>query len=204
MENNGSPWTTEDLCRRFGGVMDIQCSQYNDLEAFERRGLVRSQQVQDCKTPWILFADADMIYDPDFFADLYHYIDKQYEGMYTAGRMSQHSPIYADALIQREGLSLPIDDAFSKASTMPLVKRSNVGAGFFQLVRTDVCDGYYVTEKECRDKRWTTDIQCARSDRQFRHRIGKTEKLPRRFTDGQIHANHRRDNMEGKHLEVQR
>jgi len=205
MRGNGSPWTCKDLATRFRALgVDVRVIEYEDLSQFERRGVVRSMQVQECDTDHILFADSDMVYDPTFFADLYAEIDGNYRGMYTAGRMSQESPVYADALINRVGLSLPVEDPFARASSLPLVKRSNVGAGFFQLVLLDACDGYYVTSGECRDKRWSDNIQCARSDKQFRRRIGEKIKLGRRFTHGQCHLNHCRDNMVGHHLEQQR
>jgi hypothetical protein len=203
MAGNGNPHT-EDVVTKFrhlGLTVDFQT--WSDLGEFERRGIVRNAQIQRCKTPWILFADSDMVYAPDFFRKLETHINTEYGGMYISGRMSQDDYEPTNAMINAETKML-VPDPFKRAATMELVGRSCVGAGFFQLVRTDTCAGYYVKPEECRDWRWSGKGQKAKSDQQFRHRIGAKERLPRWFWANQIHLNHARDNQAGCHLEDQR
>jgi hypothetical protein len=204
MSGNGEPKTeyVTDYFRRAG--MDIQFTAWNDLAEFERRGVVRTAQVQRCKTSHILFADSDMVYAPDFFEELFSEVDQNYPGMYISGRMSQETPDYANDLIRNVPALPLVKQPFELAKKLPLVKRGCVGAGFFQLVRLDACGGYYVRPEECRDWRWSDKGQKAKSDQQFRHRIGLKQRLARWFWANQIHLNHARDNQAGCHLEEQR
>jgi len=204
VEGNGEP-TTEYLAAYFQRAgLNVQLTTWPDIHEFERRGLVRSAQIQRATSSHILFADSDMVYAPEFFPRLFSVCDSEYAGMYISGRMSQESPEYASQLIASVGPRLPVPHPFEAAASLPLVRRGCVGAGFFQLVRVDACGGYYVTEAECADWRWTGRGQKANSDKQFRHRIGDTKALGRWFSENQIHLNHERDNQAGRHLETQR
>jgi hypothetical protein len=204
MHRNGDPQTeaVEAKFRHIGMTIDFKA--WTDMAEFERRGIVRTAQVQRCKTPWILFADSDMVYAPTFFAALKKHIDSEFPGMYTSGRMSQDSHAATDALIEMTKNSIQVEDPFTRACSLDLVGRSCVGAGFFQLVKLESCAGYYVHPVECKDWRWSGKGQKAKSDQQFRHRIGIKQRLPRWFWANQIHLNHARDNQAGCHLEEQR
>lgn len=206
---NGSP-TTEQVAAAFDwrGV-SVALSTYDALAAFERRGVVRTFQIQRCRTEWILFADSDMVYHPEFFARLAEHLEPGFTGMLIAGRMSQPNETIdnTNATVNAHQYPAAIPNAFDQASRLPLVRRACVGAGFFQLVRLPACGGYYVHADECRDWRWTGRGQKAKSDMQFRSRIGKQgeiRKLPAWFTENQIHLNHTRDKDAGAHIEEQR
>ncbi len=211
MPENGQP-STEDLLAYFRMAgLHVTSTVYDDIATFERRGVTRTRQVQQCETPWILFADCDMVYHPEYFLRLLFQLKDDYHGMLIAGRQSQPNDRvrFTRRLVKRNSWadyqSWYIRDAFAKAQELQCVNRRNVGAGYFQLIQTADCGGYYVTEDECRDHRWSVKGQKARSDQQFRHRIGDKRRLPKWFSQNQIHLNHARDNTAAVvHLDMQR
>lgn len=203
---NGTP-ATEDVIAFFSDAgLNVYSLLVEDYSLFEQRGLVRSLQVQQAEADWILFADTDMVYQPEFFTRLSCYLQRHqdYDGVFTCGRWSQPNDRkrFTRRMVAQYAYPCLVSAAWDQAICLDLVRRSNVGAGFFQLVRTAVCDGYYV--KKSNDRRWSERGQKARSDIQFRRRIGKRKKLPGWFSAAQIHLNHPRDSEAGKHLEVQR
>ena len=198
IENNGNPTTEEviglfrsfiigqDLCLN----LEVGTLIYEDILQYERRGIVRSQQIQECNTEFILFSDCDIVYCPTYFVRLQQYIEENdlvsFTGIISAGRMSQENETIEETnqLINQGKYPRYIVNAYEIIRSnleKNLVKRRNVGGGSFQLIREDCTDGYYVTEKECKDGRWSDGIQRARSDVQFRHRIGNLHKLPEWF-----------------------
>jgi len=68
-DNDGTP-TTKEVCDFFRGkglnIEEIILTE----EEVKNRAIARNKQVKECKSDWILFADSDMVYDKDFFADL--------------------------------------------------------------------------------------------------------------------------------------
>jgi len=208
MPDNGTP-RTEAVVDHFRGLgLAVHSTVFEDYAQFQYRGLTRNAQVQNCATPWICFADTDMVYRGDYWNMIRGDIERgaismDYPGMYTAGRMS-NPPEAADALVASLNGEMHIQHAFARTAVLPLIRRSNVGAGYFQMLRTELCDGYYVPADTCRDHGWTNTYSKCRSDQQFRHRIGAKTRLPRWYTQHAIHLNHARDNEAGHHLEVQR
>lgn len=217
MQGNGTP-STEDLVTYYGKKgLNVYSRAYNDYERFKYRGLTRNDQTSDCDTNFLLYADTDMVYHNRFFYRLMTLITedenyRDYEGIMTCGRWSQNNEIiertneFVDSLVQDNPIY--IKDIWVEADNkLEKVSRSNVGAGFFQLINMERClhGGYYVPEDNCKDYSWEKRGQKAKSDQQFKRRIGTKKKLPHWYSEAQIHINHYRDNMfEGKHLEDQR
>lgn len=191
----------------------ITTTKYPDQEQFQYRGLTRTRALRKCFDEWMLFADTDHVYDPCFFNSLAWVLENRYssyDGMLTTGRMSNEPIEGTNSLINNwvDRHAVVVHDSFDLAKETlehNLIERRNCGAGYFQLINTMHAphQDYYVTPQENRDYSWSK-FQKANSDKQFRSRIGKKEKLPKRFTTNQIHLNHNRDNMFKKHLEEQR
>ena len=185
--------------------LKIHTKTYDTLDKFQFRGLTRNRVLRHCTTPWLLFADADMVYHPDFFRQLQLNLEtikpRNCDAVFKAGRYS--NPVdQANEIVE---LYLPFypEHPWRIVDQLEKIRRSNVGAGYFQLIHVEHCPhkGYYVQPSRCRDGSWQTGIQKARSDQQFRRRIGKTIALPKWFSQHQIHLNHNRDNVAGHHLE---
>ena len=185
----------------------------HDKLSLQYRGLTRNVQLGACQTEWLLFADCDMVYNPQYFEFLVkelkreEYVDKR-DNIITAGRYS--NPVEeTNALVDEFSYPQQISAAWNRADVLEKIRRGNVGAGYFQLINMKHCphDGYYVDPTRCKDRAWyaktgeSSGMAKAKSDQQFRRRIGKKTKLPRWFSQHQIHLNHMRDNQEGFHLE---
>jgi len=215
--DNGIP-KTEEVIDFFNGLgEDVRSRPYPDYSRLQYRGMTRSDQMKCCESDFMLFADCDMVYHPRFFSNLFDLLDKDdefsnYGGVMTCGRFSQPNELI-------EKTNEFIGDIFSNSklklvqgiwdlsnANLDKVPRSNVGAGFWQLINFDKCDhsGYYVSDQDCRDRGWEGRGQKAKSDQQFRRRIGEKKKLPKWFCDNQIHLNHFRDNQFDEHLVIQR
>jgi len=212
LARNGKP-TTERVVAHFADAVDVRLRTYRDVDRFQFRGLVRTDQLRECETEWLLFADCDMVYHPSFFVRLLAQVAQEhadYCGILTAGRWSQPNDRIAktDELVGRYVYPCHVPfAAFTVSDTLELVARSNVGAGFFQLINVRNCQhgGYYADGEY--DHAWATGRYWkTRSDHRFRRRIGERKKLPAWFSDHQWHLNHHRDNQSrGKrHLEEQR
>jgi glycosyltransferase involved in cell wall biosynthesis len=213
---NGTP-TTKQICDMYKDKLEIQVTEY-PLETLQYRGLTRNRALRSCGTEWLLFADCDMVYHPEFFSVLMEYLDTVNDmhlgSMFIAGRRS--NPIeMANDLVKAEDYSAPIPHPWKRAHKRlkdKFMMRSSVGAGFFQLINIDHCDhqNYYVDAETNRDYGWIEGHGYAKanSDRQFRRRIGACHKLPKWYSKAQIHLNHNRDNGNGlrtpEHLEEQR
>ena len=213
LANNGLP-RTEDVIASFASRLKVKISLWTDYSQFQKRGLVRNRQLSECSTEWLLFADCDMVYHPQYFerlaADLTHlHAGARY--MLSSGRISNPKEA-AIKLVDSVSLERnhSVHDAFGLADKLPKIKRNNVGAGFSQIinVREAPHEGYYVPPEENRDWTWEKRHQKTKSDAQFRRRIaragGPRQRLPRWYTDGLIHLNHHRDKEFGRHLADQR
>ena len=191
----------------YGRECDGRVTTFEDMSALQYRGLTRNAQVAGCTTPYMLFADCDMVYHPEYFARLrQHAFDMGASDMLIAGRISQPNDQrrFTNRLVRANGpYPCVVDEPSGKASQLPPKRRGNVGAGYFQLVRTVDCDGYYVDAAKNRDHGWTDTYSKCKSDQQFRKRFTRV-KLPRWFSDNEWHLNHVRDNELGKHTEEQR
>jgi glycosyltransferase involved in cell wall biosynthesis len=213
MPDNGNP-RTEDVVEHFSGRLHIKDSRWTDYSTFQKRGWVRNRQLTECATEWIVFADTDMVYHPEYFSRLITELKSNHAQatyMLSSGRLSNPKEA-ANALVNAavDGQSTYIPDAFKLAQTLPPIVKRNVGAGFSQIINFYHAPhgGYYVEPDRNPDWDWESRFQKARSDISFRKRIGKLggprRKLPRWFSDNLIHLNHHRDNQFGYHLEEQR
>lgn len=211
---NGRP-STEEVVKCFSNWSDfgLRISTWDSLDRFQYRGLIRNRQMQESTTEWMMFADADMVYHPEYFERLYESLERDHANapyMISSGRTSNPKELTNKLVDDTVGTDPAyIVDAFAKADKLPKIRRGNVGAGFCQIINMDHAphDGYYVKPKENADWSWTRGSN-PRSDRQFRHRIaaksGKRRGLPIWFSDNAIHLNHDRDPDAGRHLETQR
>jgi len=193
--------------------INIKARPYDGFERMQFRGFVRNDVLKDCKTDFLLFADTDMVYHPDFFSELFKLLKtdewKDCPNVMACGRYSNDIAL-ANKLIDKENYILPlIATAWDKAdNNLNKLRRLNVGAGFWQLINMKTCphENYYVGEKRNRDWGWfdgKRNMQKASSDYQFRRRV-KRLRMPEWFSKNQIHLNHFRDNQHGTHLTGQR
>jgi glycosyltransferase involved in cell wall biosynthesis len=213
MPGNGGP-STESIVEFYGSDLQIKDSVWKDYSEFEKRGCVRNRQLKECLTEWLLFADCDMVYHPEYFERLAEELkDRHLNATYmlSSGRVStskeQTNPL-VDATIFLEPVK--IRDAFMRGRALPHARRRNVGAGFSQLinVRSAPHDGYYVNPEKNPDWAWSKRHHKTRSDLHFRRRVavrgGPRRSLPDWFSDNLVHLNHDRDKEVGIHLETQR
>lgn len=215
MTNNGSP-ETEAVISAFAPKLRLKSSLWTGAEylQFQKRGLVRNRQLAECATEWLLFADCDMVYHPEYFERLVSELTTKHAAatcMLSTGRTSNPKEA-ANQLVASVDLTpgFHISDAFARANQLPKIRRGNVGAGFSQIinVRTAPHGGLYVSPENNRDWSWANRHQKAKSDVQFRRRIAKLGgprvRLAQWYRDGLIHLNHNRDKEFGRHLEEQR
>lgn len=221
--DNGKP-TTKEILNLYKNDLNIIPRQYpNITERFQYRGYVRNDQLRECKTEWILFADSDMVYNPSYFAVLLNRLNYEYDeyskAFISAGRFSTElestQTRMSELMGYTNGFVEKVQNPYDRFMTLPGKLKSNVGAGYFQLINLDKCPDscYYIEEGTSKDGEWysqsekKTKGQKARSDQQFRRRIKKSAKhikLPKWYAENQIHIQHIRDNEVGYHLETQR
>lgn len=203
MPGNGNP-TTEMLLEYFSDLLNVTHTIVTDKEIFAKRGLVRNLQIENSDSDWIMFCDADNLYPKNFFSHLFGHINK-YNGppkcIYSKEKLHTEEDINKYLNITQGNMH--VNDAYNKGNDIPMIKKSNkpVAAGCMQVVRKDWTGGYYVTAEECRDKHLFKRGQRAKSDVQFRKRIGGSHRIKCGL---QIHLNHARDKNLGYHSEEQR
>lgn len=208
-KNNGNP-TTEDVCSFFRSKgLNIRELPYPDMETIQYRGLARNDQLKNSTCEWILFADTDMSYSPKFFENLSTQLQgelKDEKRVISASRISLDKEYCKKFFNEIDLLKYPcVVEKSGELQNWPIYQVSkNCGAGYFQLVnRKNIMEnfgGLYVDPEHCADRSWKHG-QKARSDQQFRHRIGGVKKIK---TLPQYHLNHERDNEVGHHLVIQR
>lgn len=213
--NNGEP-STEQVAAAFRGKVPVVVRLCFDFDKFQRRGLIRTDQLRDCFTPWIMFGDCDMVYSPDYFQKLLEHLNTEHRNacyMLSTGRMSTFEVETNSLIDSSEAVaSQEVQDAFNRINALPKntrLPRINVGAGYSQIINVQHAphEGYYVKPDDCRDWDWTRASNY-RSDKQFRERIkkdgGNRVCLPDWFSWNAIHLNHARDLDVGHHIEDQR
>ncbi len=226
MANNGKP-TTEAVVGLFNfddkkRLPPIMISQWSRFRLFQKRGLVRNEQIKNCKTEWLLFSDCDMVYGPTFFEELEKNLKKhhsQAKYLISFGRTSNIKE-EAEALVtsQITDHAVEIPNAFELANKLgkryPAAgidwgRPVNVGAGFGQIINMKYAqhEGYYVDPKKNRDWNWRKGNN-PKSDINFRTRMHKTggpmRKVSSWYGHNAIHLNHDRDPEFGKHITTQR
>jgi hypothetical protein len=171
---------------------------------FQHRGFVRNDQLAACETPWLLYSDSDMVYHPDYFRKLAEELTENHPTapyMLTAGRQSNQKE-QANALVDAYEYPEYIEGSWDQANSLDLHGKSNIGAGFFQLINVEHAPhgGLYVDPNRNRDKAMMDKGSNTKSDMQFRRRIGEKRKLPHWFSRHQIHLNHMRDPDVGRNI----
>lgn len=182
-----------------------------DRETFAKRGLARNVQIKKTSSPWLFFSDADNVYTPDFFEKLIEKLKGDCKDVTKCitSIHKKHTEIKATNLVVNKYVyPVEIFNVFKVATTIPYVKKTNktVAAGCMQVVSRESImskDGIYINPRRTQDWHMFKIGQMARSDIQFRRKIGgsKLITLPK-----QIHLNHNRDKdyPKGVHLEEQR
>jgi len=61
---------TQKMIRTFDRLIDISIKEYTDPDIFGNRGLTRSYDIQETRSEWLFFTDADMIFHPEFFSEI--------------------------------------------------------------------------------------------------------------------------------------
>lgn len=231
VKNNGYP-TCEDLAEYYNKCygLEFELLSFNDYSSLQYRGIVRTKQLKTIKEDWVLFADCDMVYTKSFFVCLRDFLSnyKDSNSIYSLGRFSCDR-LACDNLVRNFQTIGKIENIGKICYSLPSIKKANVGAGYFQLVRKNTIDnvtgGIYVSEDENIDWSWDKKGQKAKSDRQFRKKFEEMVKLStfdlmvgNEFIEKQkeknklkdyekpmqFHLNHNRDNEFGFHLEEQR
>ena len=213
VDGNGTP-SVEDLLKEFSGRVQSSSVAWAGLERFQYRGLVRNDQIESCKTEWIMFGDCDMVYHPEYFerlAELLRADHPMATYMLSSGRTSNPKELTKAMVDESEAVRCSeVLSAFARASSLPRIRKGNVGAGFSQIVnvRHAPHGGYYVKESENKDWRLDKRGWNTKSDMQFRKRIsslgGPRRPLPDWFSSNAIHLNHNRDPEAGRHITEQR
>ena len=204
MPNNGRP-TTESVIDHFRSLgLHIEKTEITDREVFAKRGLVRNIQIKNAiNSDWIFFADCDNVYHPHFFCKLARELEKldTRKCVYSVEKI--HTEVEpTNAVMSQVFTNKTISRAYEKASALPDSGKSNknVASGCMQVVKTENVN-IYVNPEECRDHHLFNRGQRARSDIQFRRRMGGQHRI---YLPTQIHLNHSRDKEARKHLEEQR
>lgn len=211
MPLNGNP-STEYVCDFFRGRgLDVE-EYYYPKEIFAKRGLVRNEQIQHAKDigcDWIFYVDADHIYHPDYFKELVNALKKSKADNCHFSSYKEYAETESSNQHARLAAMCPyIVDAYRRADNeMPkLNKRSRaIAYGGCQICRIDDIErknnGIYIEPDQCRDKHLFRKGQRARSDIQFRRRMGGGTQL---HLPKVIEMSHVRDKEVGYHVTDQR
>jgi hypothetical protein len=206
MPVNGRP-TTELVCAKFRNKgMTIRETVIEDPDLFAKRGLVRNCQIQNADADWMFFADCDNVYPPEFFRCLQQRLDElgeDHDGVLYV-KEKKHTEREIDKWMQLVYIQPCIRFAYRRAAEMPMSGKRNKGAaaGCMQVISCKRLD-YYVDPAKCRDSHLFKSGQRAKSDKQFRRRMGGSHRI-HLDCPPQIHLNHQRDKEAGRHLEGQR
>jgi hypothetical protein len=211
IKGNGDP-TTEEVCQFFREKgLNIKETVYDDYKIMQKRGFVRNKQLIESKAKWIMFADCDMAYHPDFFDDLAKQLRSdtfRRESRCISGRrISLDKQFCKDKFNADPSENYPrvIENAGELQDWPVYTVSSACGAGYMQLanvrtVRANT-DGLYVSPYNNPDYAEQDKYHKTKSDRVFRRKINGVKRIK---TKPQYHLNHERDNEEGCHVKFQR
>ncbi len=181
---------------------------YRNTKEFERRGLVRNRQLAETDADWILFADCDMSYPPDFFNKLEELLSNDFKDSSDCLHSARFSTLLKETNKVVDNLKYPciVPIAHKQLNKLPGKTMKDIGAGYCQIanvarIKESDCP-YYVPDDFNRDAAFLSDKNyksyTPKSDMSFRRRLG-AKKIPLPL---QIHIQHERDS-EG-HLTHQR
>jgi glycosyltransferase involved in cell wall biosynthesis len=206
VEGTGNP-SCEEVIEYFKEQgLDVRGVPYPDTNEFQYRGWTRNKQLEECDADWILFADTDMVYPPDFFKTMY---DLLLTDEYKDSPNCLHSARFSTTLNETEDMvesyhyPCMVDDCWNLVQYLPGQKKSNVGAGYCQIANVKLLKEskhpYYCVPGKKIDYSYDK-FHKTKSDQHFRKRLG-AKKIPLPI---QYHLQHIRDNEVGKHIELQR
>lgn len=205
------PWFAwnERILDVFGDRMDIRMDVWPASDdSYGRRGHIRTRNLRDCRSEYLLFNDGDMVYSRTFFARLLAELrrpDRQHEHrVFATWRMSM---AFEDGyrLTDQADYEAPIErpaEQVAACKCWPAAHARISGAGFFQAVNMRGLRAYMAsqgqTEEFYVEPGWNKDHDTfrtnhiTRSDRHFRLRCGGIVPLP--DLPPQYHLNHYRKN----------
>jgi hypothetical protein len=205
IKDNGSP-SVPQVYLKFKDRIRVDLLEYPDHQDFQYRGWVRNRQLENTKADWIIFADSDMVYPPDFFKVLQEQLlTDKYKNNPHCLYSARFSTTLAEteAVLNQYQYPCIIENVWEKVKDLPGEKKANIGAGYFQMANVKLLrerpDNYYCQPGVIYDQPWKKFAR-ARSDQHFRKRLSR-EKIPLPL---QIHLQHKRDFEAGKHIEDQR
>lgn len=195
-----------DLRKSFEGLLQIQEWPVSDL-TYGRRGHIRTRNLQNCQSEFLLYVDADVVYEPTFMAKLGARLE-QHRGnpkVLAAPRMSmsfEDGYRLVRAATAAEMYIDPLPWAWERTAfmkTWPAAHGRISGAGFFQAihvptVRKFLTEKYgkvfYCAPEWNKDHDTFKDTHITRSDRYFRMLLGGIVEAPELIN--QVHINHYR------------
>ena len=196
--NEGNP-TTESVCSFFRkeglNVVEVVFSSRNE---FQQRGLIRNKQLEKVNADWVLFADADMVYDPLFFEDIGEKVMtvlKDEEKCISSRRTRLPVDHCCLQFNEKDSREYPcvVNDVASLVNGWPREKKplsKNCGAGYFQLIHVEKLrarfGNTYIDPKNARDQ---TLVHLTPSDERFRRMLGGVVGIDAK---PQYHLNHER------------
>jgi len=199
---------TSKMIKVFDPLIELKIREYDNKEEFEKRGLTRNKDIEECFASWIFFSDADMIFHPEFFSDMSNNYIKDWIGtgkLISGPRIDVSIPVANDLINSKKYESGVIDKSFetcwnnregySRGGHAP-------GAGYFQLVEVDYLrknNITYCNPKRSGDRSYFDEKGAdMRSDMKFRRNF--SDKLIMRKNHGDkedqdilkpiIHLNH--------------
>lgn len=196
---------TAELLQSFGGVLEVQEWPLEDL-SYGRRGHIRTRNLLRAQSEFLLYVDADVVYEPQFLAKLSKRLEAHRGDprVLAAPRMSM---AFEDGyrLVNAVDYSRPIQESTwelaTSVKTWPAAHGRISGAGFFQAIHVPSVKKllmekygqvFYCAPEWNRDHDTFKDTHITRSDRYFRMLLGGIVEAPELIN--QVHINHYRKN----------
>ena len=196
-KDEGSP-RTEEVCTMFKNKgLAVREVVLKDRSEFEQRGLIRNRQLELVDSDFVLFADADMVYDPYFFEDLGKQALeslKDDDKCVSARRYSLTPEHCCQFFNEKDIEPYPriIDNVADLVSKWPKRRRMSrsCGAGYFQMINVakfrSKFGNVYIPTNQAKDRSLS---HVFKSDRQFRLMLGGITRIE---SKPQYHLNHER------------
>lgn len=172
--NNGDP-TTEEVIKFFRdkglSIVEIVLTP----EQVSNRAIARTLRAKETHADWILYADGDLVYDPNFFADLKEKLDsekyKDGDKVFGADRYSLNDKFCIE-YFEKDDRKYPceIENVVDIAKAWPVKWVSGKGtcAGYFQLARVSAIREKNVSYSNRPRDHWRQ----TKGDREFRINMG--------------------------------